>query len=312
MERVRGLLVDPVPVGPVELRVDASIGIATYPLDSRDAKGLLAAADAAMHAGKRSARASPSRRALLAACPRATRSTGPRGGCRCSSASGWRSSRRIRARRRAGRGRARRAAARVGRGRRQEPPAALRGRRRRPQPPADERALACSAARRARVGAAVARAARGEPRACSGTGRCSALDARRPRGSARTSSARSPTSTRRRADAARGRIARLGETLQDQRLVAGIGNMWMAESLWAPDLAVVRVGDVLETRCRGARDGAPADAGARSTGREPGSRCTAAPAGRARAAARSSARAGRATRTAPRTGAPLPRARPRT
>ena len=52
VERVRGLLVDPVPVGPVELRVDASIGIATYPLDSRDAKGLLAAADAAMYAGK--------------------------------------------------------------------------------------------------------------------------------------------------------------------------------------------------------------------------------------------------------------------
>ena len=52
VERVRGLLVDPLPVGPVEIRVDASIGIATYPLDSRDAKGLLAAADAAMYAGK--------------------------------------------------------------------------------------------------------------------------------------------------------------------------------------------------------------------------------------------------------------------
>jgi endonuclease-8 len=32
----------------------------------------------------------------------------------------------------------------------------------------------------------------------------------------------------RRADGSRG----LGETLQDQRLVAGIGNMWMAETLW--------------------------------------------------------------------------------
>jgi endonuclease-8 len=30
---------------------------------------------------------------------------------------------------------------------------------------------------------------------------------------------------------------RLGETLQDQRLVAGIGNMWMAEALWAVQLS---------------------------------------------------------------------------
>ena len=52
VDRIRGLLVDPVPVGPVELRVEASIGVSTYPLDSRDAKGLLAAADAAMYAGK--------------------------------------------------------------------------------------------------------------------------------------------------------------------------------------------------------------------------------------------------------------------
>jgi diguanylate cyclase (GGDEF)-like protein/PAS domain S-box-containing protein len=52
VERIRSLLVDPLPVGPVELRVEASIGVSTYPLDSRDAKGLLAAADAAMYAGK--------------------------------------------------------------------------------------------------------------------------------------------------------------------------------------------------------------------------------------------------------------------
>ena len=52
VERIRGLLIDPVHVGPVELRVEASIGFATYPLDSRDAKGLLAAADAAMYVGK--------------------------------------------------------------------------------------------------------------------------------------------------------------------------------------------------------------------------------------------------------------------
>jgi diguanylate cyclase (GGDEF)-like protein/PAS domain S-box-containing protein len=52
VDRIRGVLADPVPVGPVELRVEASIGVSIYPHDSRDAKGLLAAADAAMYAGK--------------------------------------------------------------------------------------------------------------------------------------------------------------------------------------------------------------------------------------------------------------------
>jgi len=52
IDRIRGVLGDPVPVGPVELSVEASIGVAIYPHDSRDAKGLLAAADAAMYAGK--------------------------------------------------------------------------------------------------------------------------------------------------------------------------------------------------------------------------------------------------------------------
>jgi endonuclease VIII len=37
---------------------------------------------------------------------------------------------------------------------------------------------------------------------------------------------------------------RLGEALQDQRLVAGIGNMWMAEALWSIQISPwVRVGD---------------------------------------------------------------------
>ena len=44
----------PFAIGPVELKVEASIGVAIYPLDSRDAKGLLAVADAAMYAGKTS------------------------------------------------------------------------------------------------------------------------------------------------------------------------------------------------------------------------------------------------------------------
>ena len=50
--RLRSILADPVAIGPVELQVEASIGIALYPFDSRDAKGLLAAADAEMYAGK--------------------------------------------------------------------------------------------------------------------------------------------------------------------------------------------------------------------------------------------------------------------
>ncbi|MDQ3066100.1 MAG: GGDEF domain-containing protein [Actinomycetota bacterium] len=54
-DRVRGLLTEQLAVGPVELSVDASIGVSIYPVDSRDARGLLAAADAAMYAGKSSA-----------------------------------------------------------------------------------------------------------------------------------------------------------------------------------------------------------------------------------------------------------------
>ena len=52
VERLRSLLSDPFAIGPVELQAEASIGVALYPLDSRDAKGLLAAADAEMYVGK--------------------------------------------------------------------------------------------------------------------------------------------------------------------------------------------------------------------------------------------------------------------
>jgi diguanylate cyclase (GGDEF)-like protein/PAS domain S-box-containing protein len=52
VERLRGLLSAPFAVGPVELSAAASIGVAIYPFDSRDAKGLLAAADAQMYVGK--------------------------------------------------------------------------------------------------------------------------------------------------------------------------------------------------------------------------------------------------------------------
>jgi endonuclease-8 len=43
----------------------------------------------------------------------------------------------------------------------------------------------------------------------------------------------------------------LGEALQDQRLVAGIGNMWMAEALWAASLSPwSRVRDVGDEEVR--------------------------------------------------------------
>ena len=52
VERLRGLLSVPFAIGPVELSAEASIGVGIYPFDSRDAKGLLAAADAEMYIGK--------------------------------------------------------------------------------------------------------------------------------------------------------------------------------------------------------------------------------------------------------------------
>ena len=52
VERLRGLLAEAYAIGPLELQTEASIGVAVYPFDSRDAKGLLTAADAAMYAGK--------------------------------------------------------------------------------------------------------------------------------------------------------------------------------------------------------------------------------------------------------------------
>jgi diguanylate cyclase (GGDEF)-like protein/PAS domain S-box-containing protein len=52
IERVRNLLADPLPVDAVEVRIDVCIGLAIYPTDSREADGLLAAADAAMYVAK--------------------------------------------------------------------------------------------------------------------------------------------------------------------------------------------------------------------------------------------------------------------
>jgi diguanylate cyclase (GGDEF)-like protein/PAS domain S-box-containing protein len=50
--RIRALFLEPIAIDSVELRAKACIGVAVYPTDSRDAKGLLAAADAAMYASK--------------------------------------------------------------------------------------------------------------------------------------------------------------------------------------------------------------------------------------------------------------------
>jgi diguanylate cyclase (GGDEF)-like protein/PAS domain S-box-containing protein len=52
VNRIRGRLLDPIAIDAVELVVDTSIGVALFPDDSLDPKGLLAAADAAMYLGK--------------------------------------------------------------------------------------------------------------------------------------------------------------------------------------------------------------------------------------------------------------------
>ena len=52
MARIQLLLRTPISIGPVELRADASIGLAIYPLDARDEDGLLGAADLDMYRRK--------------------------------------------------------------------------------------------------------------------------------------------------------------------------------------------------------------------------------------------------------------------
>jgi diguanylate cyclase (GGDEF)-like protein/PAS domain S-box-containing protein len=52
VERIRSRLSTPFAIDAVELKADASIGVAIHPTDARDAAGLLAAADASMYAGK--------------------------------------------------------------------------------------------------------------------------------------------------------------------------------------------------------------------------------------------------------------------
>jgi diguanylate cyclase len=56
-QRVLDELGHVVPVGPVEVRVPASVGVAIYPLQAADADDLLALADSAMYSRKRESQA---------------------------------------------------------------------------------------------------------------------------------------------------------------------------------------------------------------------------------------------------------------
>ena len=97
----------------------------------------------------------------------------------------------------------------------------------------------------------------------------------------------------------------LGEVLVDQRVVAGVGNMWLAEALWQARLSPwSAVGDVDRRRAqRSAHLGARRDArGGRSMPVRRAT-CTARREDPVRGAASRFARVGSATRTAPRTGA---------
>jgi diguanylate cyclase (GGDEF)-like protein/PAS domain S-box-containing protein len=51
-ERIQSLLSAPISIGPVEVRADASIGLAIFPVDARDENGLLGAADLEMYRRK--------------------------------------------------------------------------------------------------------------------------------------------------------------------------------------------------------------------------------------------------------------------
>ena len=198
---------------------------------------------------------------LLLECPRATRSTAPRRGSSCSSASGSRSSRRTRARRRE------RVAEQLD-GRRLESVEAV----------GKNLVLRFEGGvvlrSHLRMSGRWSVRPRGEPRAgrpwlvlrgaeLEGVlwdGPVLELHTRALAGSGRTSSRRRPTSTRCSRACARADGTRtLGETLQDQTLVAGIGNMWMAETLWRARLSPwLRLADVAEADRRRALETAAA------------------------------------------------------
>ena len=103
--------------------------------------------------------------------------------------------------------------------------------------------------------------------------------------------------------------APIGEALLDQRLVAGIGNMWRAEALWRAKLSPWRkLGDISDDDVRAVLTES-SQLMRRSLASAP---CTARSADPARAAAPRSSRADRATRTASPIGAPTARKDPAT
>ena len=153
---------------------------------------------------------------------------------------------------RADRRAARRPPARGGRGDRQEPRPSLRGRRRPALAPADERALD-GAPRAARPSGACPGSSCAAPssRACSGAGRCSSCTPAPWRGSAPTSSPRRPSSRRCSPGSSGRRDAPLRRALLDQSIVAGIGNIWLAETLWQARISPWRrLADVAEPERR--------------------------------------------------------------
>ena len=211
----------------------------------------------------------------LSECPRATPFIASRGACRCSSASASR--RRARNPRGLATGVAR--ASTVACSRRStrwgSTAPALRGRRRRSKPPPHERPLACRSARgdstwRGRRGSFCA-AREWEATQWNGP----VLDARaRAVARARAGSARARDEIRPRSSSRLRRVdqARLvGEALVDQRLVAGIGNMWLAEALWHGARVAVVGGSATSatTSCRGRSRGRAMRCARPSTGRRP-------------------------------------------
>ena len=210
---------------------------------------------------------------LLVPCLRATPSIAPPRGCSRSSAS---ARGRVAAPARAGgagRRAARRPAARVGRGGRQEPRPALRGRRRPPLAPADERPLdraARAAARREEGRGSILRGEELEGVLWGGPVlelHTRALARLGPDILGSPPDFDAMLARLRRADGTR----TLGETLQDQSLVAGIGNMWMAETLWHERLSPwLRLADVAEAdRRRVLESGRARMRAAVDAGREP-------------------------------------------
>jgi hypothetical protein len=96
----------------------------------------------------------------------------------------------------------------------------------------------------------------------------------------------------------------VGDALLDQRLVAGIGNVWKAEALWAARVSPWRpLREISDDELRAVLGAARSSCARVWTVGGPRGACTGTPVGRARAAESRSAREGRAMPTAPPIGA---------